>query len=102
MERIKWGKEQMNKLTLLGLIFLVLGGCILGFQAISSMMTAGDIAWETMTLVEVTGPETLEWVNGISMQLVQKGLKYIVTMPLYMLSFALGVCMLIIGGFFSK
>ena len=92
----------MNKFTLLGLIFLVLGGCILGFQAISSMMTAGDITWKTLTLVKATSPATLEWVNGISMQLVQKGLRYIVTMPLYLLSFAVGVVLLIIGGFFSK
>ncbi len=92
----------MNKFTLLGLIFLVLGGCIVGFQAISSMMTAGDIGWKTMTLVEATGPETLEWVNGISMQLVQKGLRYLVTMPLYILSFAIGGLLLIIGGFISK
>ncbi|MCP3951550.1 MAG: hypothetical protein GY697_04940 [Desulfobacterales bacterium] len=92
----------MNKFTLLGLIFLVLGGCILGFQAISSMMAVGEITWKTMNLVDVTSPETLKWVNGISIQLVQKGLKYIVTMPLYMLSFALGVLLLIIGGFISK
>jgi hypothetical protein len=92
----------MNKFTLLGLICLVLGGLILGFQAISSMMTAGDITWKTLNLVEATGPETLQWVNGISMQLVQKGLRYLVMMPLYLLSFAVGVLMLIIGGLFSK
>ncbi len=92
----------MNKFTLTGLILLVLGGCILGFQAISSMMTAGEITWETMSLASATGPETLKWVNSISMQLVQKALKYIVTMPLYLLSFAVGVLMLIIGGFISK
>ncbi len=92
----------MNKFTLLGLIFLVLGGCILGFQAISSMMTAGDISWKTLTLAGATGPETLKWVNGISMQLAQKGLHYIVTMPLYLLSIAVGVLLIIIGGFFSK
>ena len=92
----------MNRFTLLGLILLVVGGCILGFQAISSMMTAGEITWETLSLADATGPETLKWVNGISIQLVQKALNYLVTMPLYMLSFALGVLMLIIGGFISK
>jgi hypothetical protein len=92
----------MNKFTLLGLICLVLGGLILGFQAISSMMTAGDITWKTLNLVEATGPETLQLVNRISIQLVQKGLRYLVMMPLYLLSFAVGVLMLIIGGLFSK
>jgi len=92
----------MNRITLLGLIFLGLGGCILGFQAISSMMSAGQITWETLNLVDVTGQETLKWVNGISMQMLQKGLRYIVTMPLYMLSFAVGVLLLIVGGFMSK
>ena len=92
----------MNKFTLLGLILLGLGGCILGFQAISSMMTAGEIEWKTLSLVNVTGPETLTWVNGIGIQLAQKGLRYIVTMPLYMLSFACGVLLLIAGGFISK
>ena len=92
----------MNKVTLLGLLCLAVGGCILGFQAISSMMTAGDITWKTLSLVDATGPETLKWVNGLSVQLVQKALRYIVTMPLYMLSFAVGVLLLIIGGFMSK
>lgn len=92
----------MNRITLLGLIFLRLGGCILGFQATSSMMSAGQITWETLNLVDVTGQETLKWVNGISMQMLQKGLRYIVTMPLYMLSFAVGVLLLIVGGFMSK
>jgi len=92
----------MNKITLLGLIFLAGSGCILGFQAISSMMTAGEIKWETLNLVDVTGPETLKWVNGISMQLAQKGLHYVVTMPLYLLSVAVGVLLLIVGGFMSK
>ena len=92
----------MNKFTLIGLILVVVGGCILGFQAISSMMTAGDIKWKTLTLVGATSPEVLEWVNGISMQMVQGGLRYIVTMPLYLLTFALGGIMLIIGGFISK
>lgn len=92
----------MNRITLLGLIFLRVGGCILGFQAISSMMSAGQITWETLNLVDVTGQETLKWVNGISMQMLQKGLRYIVTMPLYMLSFAVGVLLLIVGGFMSK
>ena len=92
----------MNKFTLLGLILLGLGGCILGFQAISSMMTPGEITWETLNLVDVTGQKTLDWVNGISMQLAQKGLHYVVTMPLYMLSFAVGVLFLIVGGFMSK
>ncbi len=92
----------MNKFTLIGLILLVLGGCIVGFQAISSMMTAGDVTWKTLTLVDATSPATLEWVDGISTQLVQKGLHYIVTMPLYLLSIAAGVLSLIIGAFFSK
>ena len=92
----------MNKYTLIGLILLVVGGCIVGFQAISSMMTTGEITWKTLSLADATGPETLKWVNGISMQLVQKALYYVVTMPLFMLSFALGVLMLIIGGFISK
>ena len=92
----------MNKFTLLGLILLATGCCILGFQAISSMMTTGVITWETLNLVDATGPETLKWVNGISIQLVQKALQYVVTMPLYLLSFALGVLLLIVGGFISK
>ncbi len=92
----------MNRFTLLGLILLVVGGCILGFQAISSMMTAGDIAWKTVNLAEATGPETLKWVNSISIQMIQKALRYIVTMPLYLLSCAVGLLLLIIGGFISK
>ncbi len=92
----------MNKFTISGFILIILGGCILGFQAISSMMTAGDITWKTLTLAQATGPQTLAWVEGLSMELLKTAALFVVTMPLYILFFTLGAVMLVVGGFTSK
>ena len=92
----------MNKATLTGILFLIGGGCIIGFQTLSSMMTADEIVWKAMSLVDVTGSDTLAWVTGISIQPIQQALEYIVTMPLYLLFFGVGILMIIIGGFMSK
>jgi hypothetical protein len=92
----------MNRLTLLGILLLVGSGFALVSNAIKSMMTAGEIVWETITLEGLLGPDTFYWIDDMSAGILQRGADYLVTAPIYLLLLVPGVLLLIIGGFLSK
>ena len=75
---------------------------LVGFQAISSMMTAGKIVWKSLSLVKVVGIEHLKWIDGISVHFLQNILKYITTMPLYILLLCVGGLSFLVGGVVDK
>ena len=88
----------MIKLTVIGALSCLGGILILGFQAISSLMTPGDIVWKTLNLASVLAPTFVEWIDGISWQVIHSPVERIITMPLYLLLICVGVLSLIIGG----
>ena len=91
----------MTKLIIAGLASWAGGLLILGFQAISSLMGT-EANWENLTLVEIAGPERLEWVDRISWDAIQNMANYIVTMPFYILLFCVGLLLFVIHAFTSK
>jgi len=92
----------MSKYYLLGGL-LCLGGLVLvGFQAISSMMTPGEIVWKGLSMVDVLDAAYLKWIDGISWHSIQKNLKYITTMPVYILLLGTGAFTMVVGGVVEK
>jgi len=92
----------MSKFTIIGGLLCLGGLLLIGFQAISSMMTAGDIAWQSLSIVDIVNAEYLKWIDGISWHGIQKIIKYIASMPLYILLFAVGAATLVVGGITDK
>jgi len=87
----------MSKFNMLGGI-LCLGGLLLvAFQAISSVMTPGEIVWKSLSLVDVVAAEHLKWIDSISWISIQNGIKYITTVPLYMLLLCCGFLSILLG-----
>ena len=86
----------MSKLSITGLISCVAAFVLLLFQSVSSLMGAKGI-WKVLTLVKVVGEEKFQWVENISWPTIQHAVNYVVTMPLYILLFCVGVLLLIIG-----
>jgi hypothetical protein len=86
----------MSRYYLLGGLSTIGGLLLLLWQAISSMMTAGDIAWKKLSLAGVVDAGYLRWVEGIS------PLEYIVAMPLYLLLIVVGILLFIVGGIVNK
>lgn len=92
----------MSKYYIVGGL-LCLGGLVLvGFQAISSMMTPGDIVWKSLSLVDVLDATYLKWIDSISWHSIQKNLKHITTMPMYILLLGTGTFSMIVGGVVDK
>ena len=92
----------MSKFYILGGL-LCLGGLVMVcFQAISSMMTPGQIVWKSLSIVNVVSAEHLKWIDGISWHGIQNIIKYITTMPMYILLLCLGGLSFIVGGVVDK
>jgi len=92
----------MNKLTLLGIGLLIISGLLVGFQAISSMMTAGKIVWKELTVMQVIGTDRFDWVDGLSMAMIKDSILYVIHLPLYIVLAALGLVIMILGGLTSR
>lgn len=93
----------MSKLTIIGVASWLIGGLLLGFQAISTLMQTGDeYVWESLSLVDVFGKDNFKWIEGISYASIQNAASYVSTMPLYLLLFAVGVLFFLINFFKPK
>lgn len=93
----------MSKYTLIGLILWVSSGVVLLFQSISSLMgTEETIVFKSLTLVSVIGQGHFDWINSLSWVSVQKAMNYIVTMPLFLLLFCMGIFFFLLHMFLSK
>lgn len=92
----------MSRYYVIGGLLCVGGLLLVVFQAVSSMMAPGEIVWKSLSVVDVIDAAYLKWIDGISWQSIQKGMKYITTMPLYILSLSVGGFSFMVGGFVDK
>ena len=93
----------MSKLTIAGLVSWFLGGLLFGFQALEGLIgSQGDMTWENRTLIDFIDKSHLSWLNGMSEGIIHNTVQYIVTMPLYLLLFIVGILFLILGRLTSK
>ena len=82
---------------------LCLGGLVLVlFQTVSSMMAPGEMVWKSLSIVDVLDATYLKWIDGISWHSIQKNLKYITTMPMYILLLSVGAFSFVVGGVVDK
>jgi hypothetical protein len=65
-------------------------------------MTPGEIVWKSLSILDSVDAENFKWIDAISWISIQKSLKYIVTMPLYLLLICSGSLSIIIGGLDKK
>ena len=92
----------MSKIYILAAA-LCLGGClILGYQAISSMMTPGDIIFENLTIANSLDEEHLEWVDELSSDFLHRVVVFFIETPIYIMLIFMGVLVFIYGGIKSR
>jgi hypothetical protein len=91
----------MNSIKWLGLFSLAVGLCILGYQAIESIMSQGA-AFHNYTLVDMFGEEAFAWRQGVTINSIVMGVDYVVSMPAYMILLITGSFFLIINGIYAR
>ena len=93
----------MSKYSIAALVSWLLSGLILLFQSISSLMGTGEtLAFKRLSLVSVIGQEPFNWINSLPWVSVQRAVNYIVTMPLFLLLFCIGILFFLMYMFTSK
>jgi hypothetical protein len=93
----------MSKLTIAGLVSWFIGGLLFGFQAIGALVrSGGDLDWNNMILMDVIGKSHFDWIAGMPEGIVHNISQYIVTMPLYILLFCVGILFFILNSLVSK
>ncbi|NQT71001.1 MAG: hypothetical protein HQ552_15660 [Desulfobacteraceae bacterium] len=53
-------------------------------------------------MVDVLDAAYLKWIDGISWHSIQKNLKYVTTMPMYILLLSVGAFSFVVGGVVDK
>jgi len=87
----------MTKLSISGLLFVVVAGVMFLFQHISGLM--GNPVHDPVCIVDLVEPESLNWIDGLTFLHINDLLDTIVLAPLYILLFIVGAVILIISGF---
>jgi hypothetical protein len=91
----------MSKITLLGIASIVGAGLLFGFQGISMFMDT-KTAWNNVCLVDMLSPEAIDWVDNLSSHLAYSTADFLITTPLYIMLFCIGVVLLVLGSFLWK
>ena len=91
----------MTKFSLIGLLSCLGGGLLLGFQVLSSIMDTKN-TWKGLNLLGVFGKEHFSWLEGASFFGLEKIADYVVTMPLFILLFCIGVLFFVLDYFFGR
>jgi hypothetical protein len=92
----------MSKITLAGFIFCA-GGIVMAiFEAIQSTMTAGEINWAPVALVDIVDEARFAWIDNLSAGVLRNILDVFVTLPVFGLVVGIGVILLILGGLAKK
>ncbi len=89
----------MSKLTILGVISWLGALLLLGFQALATLMKTEGKGWDNLSITDLATPENMGWVNDITWTLPHQAINYIVTMPLFLLLFCIGLILFIINAF---
>ena len=92
----------MSKFNIIGIILCLAGLVMVVFQAVSSMMTAGEIVWKSVSIIDIVSAEYLEWIDNISWHYIQTALQYIASAPIYLLLLCVGGVTLLVGGLTQK
>jgi hypothetical protein len=66
------------------------------------MGTEETMVFKNLSLVSVIGQDHFDWINSLSWVSVQKAASYIVTMPLFLLLFCMGIFFFLLHMFLSK
>ncbi len=91
----------MNKWAISGLVLLVIGAVIFGFQKISNLMGQGG-SYDSLCLVDLFEPEAFNWIDGLTFLSMNNLLDMIVLAPGYMLLVCVGGVLLLISGFLKS
>ncbi len=98
----------MSKFTILGLLSWLGSLVLLGFQAIFTFMdpSASSLTtktvWKKISVVDIIDTKYFDWINSIPWVSIKESANYVITMPLFILLFCVGLLFFITNAFMPK
>ena len=102
----------MKKSNVVGVVSIIVGGLTWGYQALSDFMgrstqlstgrMGASKGIDFIAMVDVFPEGNFDFIDQIPWPPVQRGVEYLVTMPLFILLIVVGIVTLVIGGFLIK
>jgi hypothetical protein len=91
----------MTKFSLIGILAIIGGGVMLGFQTLSGVM-GHEVKFESLKLVNILDEKYFAWIDTVSFYGLERIAEFIVSMPLYILLFCFGGLLLMLSYLFGK
>ena len=91
----------MTKYSLLGILAIIGGGIMVGFQTLSVIM-GHEVKYESLKLIHILDEKYLAWIDSASFYGLEKIPALMVSLPVYILLFCLGAFFLVLSYFFGK
>jgi hypothetical protein len=91
----------MTKYSLLGILAIIGGGIMVGFQTLSVVM-GHEVKYESLKLVNILDEKYVAWIDTVSFYGLERIPAFIVSAPVYILLFCLGGLFLVLSYLFGK
>ena len=78
----------MATFSMIGIILMVCAGILLAYQVLAAFLgmgTSDDFVFENISLGDILGESSLEWIDGISLSAIHDLLATLISMPLVVL-----------------
>ena len=93
----------MSKLTLIGLVFLLAGFIVLGYQGMlafkGSDNMGSDLIWTDISIGDFLSEGVYDWTRSISTLTIKMAVIFLVNMPLFLYLFGVAVICFFIQAF---
>jgi hypothetical protein len=93
----------MSKFTVFGIIFLIAGLLLLGYQGLYALMgtegMSSNFVWVNIALADLLGKGTFGWIDSISSIKVQKIIIFLVQLPLFLWLFGIALICFLFNAF---
>ncbi len=87
--------------TKIGVLFCLIGGVLLLFQGIETMMDSG-LAWKNYTIFDMAPDDVTAWIQGLAFPWLRKIILEIVHLPLFAISFIAAVFFFILNAIYGE
>ncbi len=91
----------MTKFSVFGILAIIAGGLMIGFQILSGVM-GHEVKYKSLTLVNILDEKYFAWIDTVSFYGLERIAEFIVSMPLYVLLFCFGGLLLMLSYLFGK
>ena len=91
----------MSRVAIAGVFSVICSVLVLGYQGINMFMEKTK-GFEYVLIIDLLEDSTLDWIDGLSSYVLQRGIDFFIELPLFAVLLVFGLIMLGISSFLWK